>query len=811
MNESALLEMNIAELRQTAKDMGVHSPTTLRKQALIDAMLAAAKSGVPAPSPAAAAAEPVQIAIEHTPAPAAPVQAAPAKAKQPEQESVQQPKRGRKPAGEHPQPQRKLAVEPQPKAAPEQPPQRKAPAAQPMQRKAASSESMDAIAERQMEIPAAVLAERQAEEARETGDYSDGDYFTKVPSDTDDDDNVPPDEEESTAEAEAEEISSEESADGSGSEAPKPSTGYQYKPRRPYNQQGGNFQPQGTFQPQGGYQQGQRRNNNTRPNTGYNNQNNNYNNNNNGGYQQRDGYNRNGSGSGNFGSQSPDRQTGFQPQDRQTGFQPQDRQTGFQAQDKQTGFQPQDRQTGFQAPDRQTGFQPQERQTGFQAPDKQPGFQPNNQNAAPGYQGAAQGDDQQGWKNRRPQRDGYYNNELGTSNPAVPDLLNNAECGEAEGILDIQQDGYGFLRAMSQDQKDVYVSIAQIRRFSLRQGDHVKGKTRPERDGERYLAMLYITSVNGESPDVASQRKHFDSLTPIFPEQRLTLERKDTPEDLAIRLIDLVSPIGKGQRGLIVSPPKAGKTTLLKKIANSISANSPDVKLIVLLIDERPEEVTDMQRSTSGEVVFSTFDERPENHCRVAEIVIERAKRMVELGHDVVILLDSITRLSRAYNITVPPSGRSLSGGLDPGALYKPKRFFGAARNVEEKGSLTIIATALVDTGSRMDDMIYEEFKGTGNLEIHLDRNLQERRVFPALDLYRSGTRREEKLLSPKELEGIWSVRKLLSGKQDNATELLIDMMTKTASNVDFLTKVSDWIKLMDKQGYQMINNKNDR
>ena len=255
-----------------------------------------------------------------------------------------------------------------------------------------------------------------------------------------------------------------------------------------------------------------------------------------------------------------------------------------------------------------------------------------------------------------------------------------------------------------------------------------------------------------------------------------------------------------------MSPPKAGKTTLLKKIANSITANSPDVKLFILLIDERPEEVTDMQRSTSAEVVFSTFDERPENHCRVAETIIERAKRLVELGQDVVILLDSITRLSRAYNITVPPSGRSLSGGLDPGALYKPKRFFGAARNIEEKGSLTIIATALVDTGSRMDDMIYEEFKGTGNMEIHLDRSLQERRVFPALDLYRSGTRREEKLLTPKEMEGIWAVRKLLSGKQDNATELLIDMMAKTSDNIGFLARVSDWLRIMEKQGYQMIN-----
>ena len=637
MKESVLLEMNITELRQMAKEMGVHSPTTLRKQALIDAMLAAERDGARA-------------------------------------------------------------------AAPEAPPE-----ARPARRERA--ESRDS---------AEALAERQAAEARETGDYADEEYFTPLPAE---DENAAEDGESA---AEDEEEPAEPADEGAG-DAPKAGgSGYQYKPRRPYSQQ------QQPYQQQGGYRQNQRNGGRT---NGYNGQN----------YQQRGGdYNRG----------------GYQGQERQQGYQRDDRQ--------QAGYQRDDRQRD----DRQ------------QAGD----------------------DGQQAWKARRQQRDGYYNNELGTSNPAVPDLLNSAECGEAEGILDIQPDGYGFLRAMSQDQKDVYVSIAQIRRFSLRQGDHVKGKTRPEREGERYLAMLYITSVNGESPDVASQRKHFDSLTPIFPEQRLTLERKDAPDDLAIRLIDLVAPIGKGQRGLIVSPPKAGKTTLLKKIANSITANNPDVKLIILLIDERPEEVTDMQRSTSAEVVFSTFDERPENHCRVSEIVIERAKRMVELGHDVVILLDSITRLSRAYNITVPASGRSLSGGLDPGALYKPKRFFGAARNVEENGSLTIIATALVDTGSRMDDMIYEEFKGTGNLEIHLDRSLQERRVFPALDLYRSGTRREEKLLSQRELEGIWSVRKLLSGKQDNATELLIDMMARTPTNQDFLTKLSDWLRLMDKQGYQMVN-----
>ncbi len=700
MNEPALLAMSIAELRQLAREMGVHSPTTLRKQALIDALLAAQKAA----APAAPAAKP----------------AAPARA-------------GRR-----------------------------------------------ADREEDTGSEAAAIAERQAEEARASGDYDSGDYFTPVPTDDEPEPTAAEDAGEDAGEEAPEEAESEGEGDSTeeGGAQARPVSGYQYKPRRPYNQQQG-----------GGYQQGYQNQN------GYNNRTNNNNTNRNGnnstrpaqggyagsGYQQRDGYNRNGQGGYQQDRQGGQQQTGFQRNDR--GYQQDDRQGGQQ----QTGFQRDDRgsqqQTGFQRDDRQGSQQ----QTGFQR------------------------DDDQGYRNRRPQREGYYNNELGTSNPAVPDLLNSDQCGEAEGILDIQPDGYGFLRAMSQDQKDVYVSIAQIRRFSLRQGDHVRGKTRPERDGERYLAMLYITSVNGESPDVASQRKHFDSLTPIFPEERLTLERTETPGDLAIRLIDLVAPIGKGQRGLIVSPPKAGKTTLLKKVANSITANNPDVKLIILLIDERPEEVTDMQRSTSAEVVYSTFDERPENHCRVSEIVIERAKRMVELGHDVVILLDSITRLSRAYNITVPTSGRSLSGGLDPGALYKPKRFFGAARNVEEKGSLTIIATALVDTGSRMDDMIYEEFKGTGNLEIHLDRNLQERRVFPALDLYRSGTRREEKLLSQKELEGIWSVRKLLSGKQDNATELLIDMMAKTPSNDAFLTKLNDWLRLMEKQGYQVVNNSKDR
>ena len=392
-----------------------------------------------------------------------------------------------------------------------------------------------------------------------------------------------------------------------------------------------------------------------------------------------------------------------------------------------------------------------------------------------------------------------------TANPAVPELLDTGECGTAEGVLNIQPNGYGFLRALSKDQKDVYMSIAQIRRFNLREGDLIQGKTRPEKENERYLAMLYITSINGFPPDHTGPRKQFEDLTPIFPTQRLTVERLDRPDDLAIRLIDLISPIGFGQRGIIVSPPKAGKTTLLKKIANSVTVNHPHAHLIVLLIDERPEEVTDLQRSVKGEVLFSTFDERPENHCLIAENTIARAKRLVEHGKDVVILLDSLTRLSRAYNLTCTSSGRSLSGGLDPAALYMPKRFFGSARNIEEGGSLTILATALIDTGSRMDDIIFEEFKGTGNMELHLDRRLQERRIFPALDIYRSGTRREELLLSQEEMQAVWKLRKLLSNNQEEATESLIDMMSRTANNSDFYEKLTNWLNILEKKGYKIL------
>lgn len=390
-------------------------------------------------------------------------------------------------------------------------------------------------------------------------------------------------------------------------------------------------------------------------------------------------------------------------------------------------------------------------------------------------------------------------------NDAVNELLNKGDCGDAMGILEVLPEGYGFLRSENYlpGNKDVYVSMAQIRKFNLKTGDKIKGKTRPAKDAEKLNALLFIEQVNDDTVEKCLKRRPFEELTPIHPQERFTLERPDALKDLAIRLIDMIAPIGKGQRGLVVSPPKAGKTILLKKIANSITANYPEAHLIVLLIDERPEEVTDMQRSTSGEVVYSTFDEKPENHTRVSEMVIERAKRLVEQGKDVVVLLDSITRLARAYNLIIPPTGRTLSGGLDPGSLYKPKRFFGAARKVEFGGSLTIIATALIDTGSRMDEIIYEEFKGTGNMEIHLDRKLSEKRIFPAIDLNKSSTRREELLLSKKELDGIWTIRKVMAnGNTADVTEQLISMLAKTATNGDFLDKLRNWISVWDKEGY---------
>ena len=400
---------------------------------------------------------------------------------------------------------------------------------------------------------------------------------------------------------------------------------------------------------------------------------------------------------------------------------------------------------------------------------------------------------------------GYYNAELGTSNPAVEGLLAAGECGEGQGVLDIQPDGYGFLRAENYlpGDKDTYVSIAQIRRFNLKNGDWVVGKTRPQREGDRYSALFYITAVNGEPPENAQHRRAFEDLTPIYPDQRLRLENAGNERDLALRAIDLVAPIGRGQRGLIISQPKAGKTVLLKKIANALTENYPELKLIVLLIDERPEEVTDMKRSITGEVVYSTFDEDPENHTKVAEMVLDRAERMVEMGQDVVVLLDSITRLARAYNLVIPPTGRSLSGGLDPGALYKPKRFFGAARNIENGGSLTIIATALVETGSRMDDIIYEEFKGTGNMELHLDRKLSEKRIFPAIDLLKSGTRRDDLLLTPDEQEATLALRRFLSGNTQESTEQTLSMLEKSANNSVFIEKLKIFSKSWEKDGYR--------
>ena len=496
-----------------------------------------------------------------------------------------------------------------------------------------------------------------------------------------------------------------------------------------------------------------------------------------GGYQRRQ-YSSQGSYQQNFQQQSGYTQGGYQ----QGGYPRNNYQQN--AYQQQGGYQ----QGGYQ----QGGYQQSGTQQGFQAP---------NYGAEPG---GFEGD-----RNFRPRTpEGYYNKDYGTSNPAVPEILQTGDCGDAEGVLEVLPDGYGFLRSENylSGQHDVYVSIAQIRRFGLRTGDMVTGKTRPSKEGERFLALLYITAVNGESPESIVERRPFEELVPVFPFERYTLELPGT-SSLAIRLIDLIAPIGKGQRAMIVSQPKAGKTTLLKNIANGISKNYPEAHLIVLLIDERPEEVTDMQRSIKGEVLYSTFDELPEHHTRVAEMVQERAMRLVEMGKDVVILMDSLTRLSRAYNLTIPPTGRTLSGGMDPGALHKPKRFFGAARKIENGGSLTVIATALTETGSRMDDMVYEEFKGTGNMEIHLDRKLSERRIFPAIDIYKSGTRREDLLLSAEELEAVRTIRRVLAGGNTaDVTEHLISMLEKTTNNEEFLQRLKDWIGIYEKDGYTTMS-----
>jgi len=363
---------------------------------------------------------------------------------------------------------------------------------------------------------------------------------------------------------------------------------------------------------------------------------------------------------------------------------------------------------------------------------------------------------------------------------------------QVEGVLDINRaEGFGFLRPInySSSQEDIYISSSQIRRFDLRNGDLVSGTARPPRQGEKFNGLMQVGFVNGKDPEEAKERDHFPGLTPLYPEKQMVLET--TRGRIASRMLDLICPIGFGQRGLIVAPPKAGKTSLLKEIANGITTNYPEAELIILLIDERPEEVTDIERTVDAEVVYSTFDQLPENHIKISELVLERALRLVEDGRDVIILMDSLTRLARAYNLTIPPSGRTLSGGIDPAALYRPKKFFGSARNIEEGGSLTILATALVETGSRMDDVIYEEFKGTGNSEIHLSRELAERRVFPAIDVKRSGTRKEDMLLSQETLEAIWKVRHAIKGDGLETSEQLVKQLKETKSNADFIRRLS--------------------
>lgn len=380
-----------------------------------------------------------------------------------------------------------------------------------------------------------------------------------------------------------------------------------------------------------------------------------------------------------------------------------------------------------------------------------------------------------------------------TKKPEETKRKRPADAVEVSGVLDVMSDGFGFLRFdnYQPSSSDIYVSPTQIRRFNLKTGDEIIGDCRPTQEEDKYSPLLFVKRINGDPLEIALKRKNFEKLTPIYPKEKLKLETADNSR-YASRIIDIIAPIGKGQRGMIVAPPKAGKTTLIKQIAQSICENHPDVKLIVLLIDERPEEVTDLKRSINGDVIYSTFDQTPENHTKVAEMVLERASRLVEQKKDVVILLDSITRLARAYNLTVTPTGRTLSGGLDPDALIKPKKFFGAARNIEEGGSLTILATALVETGSRMDDVIFEEFKGTGNMELKLDRALQERRIFPAIDLLKSGTRREEDLLTREESEAAWLIRR--EGARQNpveATASILYHLKNTKSNAEFISIIT--------------------
>ncbi len=404
----------------------------------------------------------------------------------------------------------------------------------------------------------------------------------------------------------------------------------------------------------------------------------------------------------------------------------------------------------------------------------------------PGQQGQQGQQRQQGKGKNRRGRDKQRQGGGGGGGEQVRDDRPSIPC---TGILDVLPDGFGFLRTngFTQGDRDVYVSLSQIRRFGLRRGDEILGQVREPKDNEKYNALLKIDMVNGVDPDTARKRPLFEQLTPLYPEERLRLETEE--HDTAARIMDLLCPVGKGQRGLIVSPPKAGKTTILKKLANSIAVNNPDVDLFVLLVDERPEEVTDMERSVVGTVVSSTFDQPSENHVQVTELVLDRVKRLVEMGRDVVVLLDSITRMARAFNLNTPASGRILSGGVDSTALYPPKKFFGAARNIEEGGSLTILATALVDTGSRMDEVIFEEFKGTGNLEIRLDRRLADKRIFPAIDIEMTGTRKEELLMEPAEAAAVWKLRGVLHSLEPSAAiELLIKKVRETKSNAEFLS-----------------------
>lgn len=392
----------------------------------------------------------------------------------------------------------------------------------------------------------------------------------------------------------------------------------------------------------------------------------------------------------------------------------------------------------------------------------------------------------------REENNSKQNNKENKSNEQRPKeyyKTPDEEKEDAEGVLEILPDGFGFLRGSNylSTENDVYVSPSQIKRFNLKTGDKVMGITRKPKSGERFRALIYVKTVNDENPETSKRRTNFELLTPIYPEEKLTLET--TQNNIATRLIDLISPIGKGQRGLIVAPPKAGKTVLLKSIANSITKNHPDVELIVLLIDERPEEVTDMRESIEGDVIYSTFDQVASHHVKVAEMVLNRAERLVEHGKDVVILLDSITRLARAYNLTISPTGRTLSGGLDPGALHGPKKFFGAARNIRQGGSLTILGTALVETGSRMDDVIFEEFKGTGNMELHLDRKLAEKRIFPAVDIYKSGTRREDLLLTEEEKSTLWTLRRQMSNESVlEVTDKVLELLKRTKTNKEFIS-----------------------